>query len=77
MVIESGMALFAIQLVRVVIISLVDLQEGESSLSLLFVLDLVIIIHQMLNVIIRSAHFLLIFFITDNIFYLPRALHQQ
>ena len=61
-IIESGMALFAIQLVRVVITSL-ELQERPSPpLSLRIALNFVIAIHQALNVIIRSVHFLLLLF---------------
>ena len=65
-IIESGMVLFAIQLVRVVIISLVELQAQEgaeqTSQSLSIALDIVVIIHEMLNVITRSVHFLLLLF---------------
>ena len=66
-IIESGMALFAIQLVRVVIISLIELQvqvgpTGQTSRSLSIALDTVIVIHEMLNVIIRSVHCLLLLF---------------
>ena len=56
-IIESGMALFAIQLVRVVLSSLV-LGELSSELTGTDVGDkLVIGIHEMLNVIIRSVQF--------------------
>jgi hypothetical protein len=51
-IIESGMVLFAIQLVRIVLTSLRD-----PPLNLEGGLDIVIYIHQMLNVIIRSIHF--------------------
>ena len=63
-IIESGMALFAIQLVRVVITSLTGSQSGSTppSPSLFLALELVIRIHQMLNVIIKLVHFLLILF---------------
>ena len=61
-IIESGMALFAIQLVRVVISSVIDLQAGQTPLSLRVALDIVVSIHEMLNVIIRSVHFLLLFY---------------
>ena len=74
-IIESGMALFAIQLARVVVTSLVELQVGLGPLSLQIVESFVIPIHQALNVIIRSVHFCLFCF-TDDI-YLPRVLHQQ
>ena len=59
-IIESGMALFAIQLVRVVItsLSLVGSQSGPTPPSLFIASELVIRIHQMLNVInIRSVSF--------------------
>ena len=72
-IIESGMALFAIQLVRVVISSL-TLQELETSTSFI-ALHLVVGIHEMFNVIIRSVHFCFFCF-TDNI-YLARASHRQ
>ena len=59
-IIESGMALFAIQLVRVVISIVILLQvQGEqnqqTSLTLPITLDFVIAIHEMLNVITRSC----------------------
>ena len=53
-IMESGMALFAIQLVRIVFTSTGPV-AGR---------DLVIGIHEMLNVIIRSVHFY--FFCNDN-----------
>ena len=55
-IIESGMALFAIQLVRVVITILGVLAAPQTPSSLLIASDFVIFIHQMLNVIIRSVH---------------------
>ena len=62
-IIESGMALFAIQLVRVVITTLVEFSvESAGSLSLEIALEVVISIHQTLNVVIRSIHSLLILF---------------
>ena len=64
-IIESGMALFAILLVRVVITSIIERQAVQSlqtPLGLLIALDLVIVIHQILNVTIRSLHFLLLLF---------------
>ena len=60
-IIESGMALFAIQLVRVVLSSL-PLQP-----STILAFNSVIGINQMFNVIIRSVHFHF-FSITDNIY---------
>ena len=64
MIIESGMALFAIQLIRLVFSILPE--------SLVFsdILDYVVIFHQMLNVIIRSVYIYLFCF-TDNIYHLP------
>ena len=64
--IESGMALFAIQLVCVVIISLFELQAGPAPpQSLAFASNFGINIHQMLNVIITSVH-LYFFCFTDK-----------
>jgi hypothetical protein len=53
-IIESGMALFAVQLVRFVI-SILEAQQPEAN-ALWAGLELVIGIHEMLNVIIRSVH---------------------
>ena len=76
-IIESGMALFAIQLVRVVLTSLVGSHSEPTPLNLILALDAVIFIHQMLNVIIRSVHFSTSFVLLKT-FYLPtRASHQQ
>ena len=61
-IIESGMALFAIQLVRVVIASLNELQVGLTPISFTIASDFVNPIHQTLNVIIRSVHFYLLLF---------------
>ena len=64
-IIESGMALFAIQLVRVVITSLMEVQAiqgGPAPLGFRIALNFIIVIHQMLNVIIKSVHFLLLFY---------------
>ena len=67
-IIESGMALFAIQLVRVVLYLLwVELGYG--------LYNMVIGTHEMFNVIIASVHFY--FFCFTNNIYLGRALHQQ
>ena len=74
-IIESGMALFAIQLARVVVSSLIELQGGLGPLSLQIALEFIVPIHQALNVIIRSVHFYFFCF-TDDI-YLLRVLHQQ
>ena len=69
-IIESGMALFAIQLVRVVLSCLPLLWAT----SLAF--DLTIGINQMFNVNIRFVHHFYFFYFTDSI-YLARASHQQ
>jgi hypothetical protein len=66
-IIESGMTLFAVQLVRVVLYSL-PMQCIAYNLSLG--------INEMFNVIMRSVHFYSFSFFTDNI-YLARASHQQ
>ena len=73
-IIESGMALFAIQLVRVVLTSMPAVQTDESSVY--SALQIVISIHEMVNVIIRSVHFYFFFGFSDNI-YLARVSHQQ
>ena len=65
-IIESGMVLFAIQLFRVMILTL----DGGGLLNLIAVVT-----HQMFIVIIRSVHSYFFCF-TDNI-YLARASHQQ
>ena len=59
-IIESGMALFAIQLIRV-IFTLLPLAPGVD------IMDYLITINEMFNVIIRSAHFCFHCF-TDNIY---------
>ena len=71
-IIESGMALFAIQLARVVIAILVEPLTAPQ--SLIIALQFVITIHQALNVILRSVHFFFCF--TDGT-YLPRGSHRQ
>jgi hypothetical protein len=68
-IIESGMALFAIQLVRVVLSCL----ELNPTTGLAF--NLTIGINQMLNVIIISVHFYIFCFTND--IYLARASHQH
>ena len=67
--IESGMALFSIQLVRVVLYAVQTVQSDYAYPS-------VICINQMFNVIIRSAYYFYFFCFTDDI-YLARASHQQ
>jgi hypothetical protein len=77
MIIESGMALFAIQLVRVVLTSLIIVMDMESPAyaNVAYTLDFVIGIHEMLNVITRSIHFYFFCF-TDVYLAGLRALHQ-
>ena len=62
LIIESGMALFAIQLVRVVISRVIQSQAGQTPLGLQTALNFTIVTHEMFNVIIRSVHFLLLLF---------------
>ena len=72
MMIESGMALFAIQLVRVVML-IVPVEQGPYFLA---ASQIVLVINQMLNVnIIISIHFYFFCF-ADNI-YLTRESHQR
>ena len=61
-IIESGMALFAVQLVRVVMGSMLEVQGEATPLSLQIAMVFVVSIHQALNVSIRSVHFLLLLF---------------
>jgi hypothetical protein len=70
-IIESGMALFVIQLVRIVLYSF----PGTQSVGFNFTYDLFANINEMFNVIIRAVHFY-IFCFTD-IIYLDRVSHQQ
>jgi hypothetical protein len=74
-IIESGMALFAVQLVRVVLTSLVAQIVFTGYTGPFVGMDLVVGIHGMLNVIIRSVHFY--FFCFSDDIYLARALRQQ
>ena len=73
-IIESGMALFAIQLLRL-LLSIQYVVPVQTHSSIQIALQLVMGIHEMFNVIIRSVHFYF-FCSTDNI-YLARASHQQ
>jgi hypothetical protein len=68
-IIESGMALLAIQLVRIV---LYNLSPAPANF---IAYDIFTTINQMFNVIIKSVHFDFFCF-TDNI-YLARASHQR
>jgi hypothetical protein len=69
------MALFAIQLVRVVVTSMAVQTVYTLSNGSWVVTELVIGINQMLNVIIRSFHFYLFCF--TDVIYLARASPQQ
>jgi hypothetical protein len=71
-IIESGMALFVIQLIRIVIISFTFDTDQQA-------VNFVAPINQMLNVSIRSVHFHPLFFFSFVLlmtFYLARASHQ-
>jgi hypothetical protein len=70
-IIESGMALLAVQLVRVVL----SILSPEQSPGFNIAFDLSIVLNEMFNVIIRAVHFYFICF--TDIIYLPRASHQQ
>ena len=72
-IIESGMALFAIQLVRVVLV-FIPVPVGQER-SFIGAENIVIVINQMLNVII-IIYYSLLFCFADNI-YLVRASHQR
>ena len=66
-IIESGMALFAIQLVRILLLAVQSYNP----------LQLVLGIHQMFNVIIRSVYFYFLFFFKIDTIYLTRASYQR
>ena len=73
-IIESGMALFAVQLVRVLLV-FIPVRVKQQELFLIAGNNIAITFNQMLNVIIiRSIHFYFFCF-SDNI-YLARASHQ-
>ena len=74
--IESGMALFSIQLVRIVLLVIRVPVNSEAFPNWGVAYEIVTAINQMLNVIIiRSVHFY--FFCFADKFYLARALHQR
>ena len=74
-IIESGMTLFAIQLGRVVLTTLMEVPiKTPGYIVAEYFLNFVIGIHEMLNVIIRSVHF---YFLCFTDIYLARASHQQ
>ena len=70
-IIESGMALFAAHLGRIVLICLLEVNQSN---GLLFAYDLVVNFHQILNVMIRSVHF---YSFVLLITFACRASHQQ
>jgi hypothetical protein len=70
-IIESGMALLAVQLARVTLYFLQSDSESTVNAYIIF-----IGINEMFNVIIRSVRFYFFYF-TDKIYYLDRASHQQ
>jgi hypothetical protein len=73
-IIESGMTLFAIQLVRIVLASVVEQTMSNEITRQVVGMEIVITINQMFNVItIRSVHFV---FSTDDI-HLGRVSRQQ
>ena len=78
-VIESGMVLFAIQLVRVVLTSLMMQTVFTDITGPLVGMELVIGIHEMFNVIIKSFLFYIFSFTDDRMICicLARASHQQ
>ena len=67
-IIESGMALFAIQLVRVVISSLPMVVVTRTT-AIATALNFVIVINEMLNVIIKSVHFYPFFFLLITFYF--------
>jgi hypothetical protein len=71
--IESGMTLFAIQLVRIVLLGVLEQTMSNEITGPEVGMEIVIAINQMFNVIIRSVHFVVS---TDDI-YLGRASRQQ
>jgi hypothetical protein len=74
-IIESGMALFAIQVVRVVLMSIALALAVPVGPYYTSANDFVVVINQMLNVIIiNSVHF---YFCFSNNIYLTRASHRR
>ena len=69
-IVESGMALFAVQLVRFVLSCL------PLNTSTILAFNLTIGVNQMFNVIIISVHFF-VFYFTNNNYLATRASHQQ
>ena len=56
-IIESGMALFATHLVRIVTSALMEVNPASPSKGILIAFAFIVYFHQMLNVIIRSVQF--------------------
>ena len=76
-IIESGMALLVIQVVRFVLGFIPEPVTAAQRMGLETASDFVIAINEVLNVIIiRSVFFFYFFCVADNI-YLARASHQQ
>ena len=73
-IIESGMTLFVIQLVRMVLYAIVVPSQPLVPLS--SALNYVLVIGEMFNVIIRSIHFYFFCF-TEKVYLATRASHQQ
>ena len=74
-IIESGMTLLVIQLVRMVLEVIVPSPSQSAPGPVLFAYQYVLLIGEMFNVIIRSVHFYFFCFTEKN--YLARASHQQ
>ena len=74
-IIESGMALFAIQLVRIVLEFISVPAEQLPFFEAAY--DIVVGINQMLNVIIYKICLFLLLCFADNIYLATRASHQR
>ena len=61
-IIESGMTLFVIQLIRLVFEVIAEPKQFVTAVPVIFAVDYVLVINEMFNVIIRSVHFLLLLF---------------
>ena len=74
-ILESGMMLFAVQVVHVVLTPLQPQGIGPVT-PFIIALSFIIVIHEMMSVIIISVHFYFFCF-TDGNIYLARALRRQ
>ena len=75
-IIESGMMLLVIQLVRIVLEATIGVPvQFVRPGPVVFASNYILVINEMFNVIIRSVHFY--FICLTEIFYLARASHQQ